>query len=200
MRERPRALPLLLLLPLAALGGWVWQRGTRTAPDRGAVLTALRATRGPLLPDAAAAGSASRAEILRYDRDSLYEAIDGAADGYLARGFVSAATTTYAYPVPGGAVPDRGGPAGAQGSTGPPEIAAELHRFDTEAGANAQRDAECPSAARPVPGLAEALSDGNVLLAARGRDYLKLTSLTPGPEAAARLEALARATFQEKTP
>jgi hypothetical protein len=169
------------------LGGWIWQRGTRAAPDRGAVLAALRAFHGPLFPEAAAAGSASRGEIARYDRDSLYEAIDGAADGYLSRGFVSAVMTTYGYPP---------APAGGTG----PEIAAELHRFASEAGAMAQRDAELPSAARQVPGLAGTFSDGAVLLAVRGRDYLKLTSLSPGPAAAARLEALSRATIQEKTP
>jgi len=188
VRERPRALHLLLLLPLLALGGWIWQQGKRTAPDRGAVLAALKASHGSRLPDAAAvapAASASRSEPARYDRESLYEAIDGAADGYLARGFVSALMATYTYPAPKG-------PAA--------EISAELHHFETEMGAKGQLDAERPSAAPPVAGLAEAVSDGSVLLAVRGRDYLKLTSLTPGPEAAARLEALARATFQEKTP
>lgn len=196
MRERPRLLHVVLLLPLAALGAWVWQRGTKAAPDRGAVLAALRAASGPLLPDASAAGSTSRAEIARYDRESLYEAIDGAADGYLARGFVSAAMTTYAYPLPGGAAaPGQASPAGQV-----PEIAAELHRFETEAGARAQRDSERPSAARPVAGRAETVTDGTVLVAVRGRDYLKLTSLSEGPEAAARLEALCRATFEEKTP
>jgi len=187
VRERPRALHFLLLLPLLALGGWVWQQGKRATPDRGAVLAALRASRGPLLPGAVAAGSASRSDPARYDRESLYEAIDGAADGYLARGFVSALIAVYTYP----------------GSGGPgqsPEISAELHRFETEIGARAQRDAERPSAAVRVAGPADAVSDGNVLLAVRGRDYLKLTSLAPGPEAATRLEALARATFQEKTP
>lgn len=184
MRERPRALHFLLLLPLLALGGWIWQQGTRTSPDRGAVLAALRAGR-PLLPDAAAAASASRSDPARYDRESLYEAIDGAADGYLQRGFVSALMATYTYPA-------AGGPAG--------EISAELHRFETGAGARAQRDAERPSAAAPVAGQSDTVSDGTVLLAVHGRDYLKLTSLAPGPEGAARLEALARATFQEKTP
>lgn len=185
MRERPRPLHLLLLLPLLALGAWIWQQGKRTAPDRGAVLAALRASHGPLLPDPAAAGSVSRSEPARYDCESLYEAIDGAADGYVARGFVSALMATYAYPV----------------SSGPAaEVSAELHRFQTEAGAREQRDAERPSSAAPVAGMAEAVSDGSVLLAVRGRDYLKLTSLAPGPEAAARLEALARAAFQEKMP
>jgi hypothetical protein len=199
MRERPRALHLLLLLPLAALGGWIWQRGTRTAPDRGAVLAALRAARGPILPNAAAAGSVSRAEIARYDRDSLYEAIDGAADGYLERGFVSAVMTTYVYALPEGAgAPGAGSPASPARQA--PEIAAELHRFETEAGAKAQRDAEKPTAAAPVADMRETVSDGTVLLSVRGRDYLKLTSLSPGTEAAARLESLCRATFQEKTP
>jgi hypothetical protein len=176
-----------LLLPLVALGGWIWHRGTRAAPDRGAVLAALRAGQGPLLPGATATGSVSRAELARYDRETLYEAIDGAADGYLTRGFVSAVMTTYAYP-----------PVAAGGAA--PEIAAELHRFETEAGAKGQRDSERPSTALPVAGLPEAVSDGNVLLAVSGRDFLKLTSLSPGPEAASRLRDLARATFQEKTP
>lgn len=188
MLERPRAPHFLLLLPLLALGVWIWQQGKRTAPDRGAILAALRASHGPLLPDAAVVGSVSRSEPARYDRDSLYEAIDGAADGYLARGFVSALMATYVYPA-----------AGSTGSAGS-EVSAELHRFGTEAGAKAQRDAERPSAAAPLPGMADTVSDGTVLLSLRGRDYLKLTSLTPGPEAATRLEALARATFQEKTP
>ncbi len=184
MRERPRALHLLLLLPLLALGGWIWQEGKRAAPGRGAVLAALRASQGPRLAEAAS-GGVSRSEPARYDRESLYEAIDGAAEGYISRGFVSALTATYAFPA-------ASGPAA--------EVAAELHRFETAAGAKAQRDAEVPPAAAPVAGLADALSDGTLLLAVRGRDYLKLTSLSPGPEAAARLEALARATFQETKP
>jgi hypothetical protein len=183
--ERPKPAHVLLLLPLVALGTWIWHRGKETSLNRGAVLVALRASRAPLLPEASAAGSASRSEPTRYDRESLYEAIDGAADNYLARGFVSALMAIYAYPA-------ASGPGG--------EISAELHRFETEAGARTQRDAERPSVAVPVAGLAQTVSDGTVLLAVHGRDYLKLTSLTPGPDAAARLESLARATFQEKTP
>lgn len=178
--ERPKPIHVLLLVPLIALGAWVWQRGKATSPDRGAVLAALRAARGPALPEAASVGALARTETARYDRDSLYEAIDGAADGYLARGFVSAVMATYTY-------------------AGAAEISAELHRFGSEAGAGEQSAGERPSAARSVPGFEGAESDGTVLLAVRGRDYLKLTSLTPGPEAEGRLVALAQAAFQEKT-
>lgn len=175
---------VLLLLPLLLLAAWIWHQGKQAAPDRGAVLAALRAGQGPHLPDTAASGASTRSELNRYDRESLYEAIDGAADGYLARGFVSAVMATYTF-------------AGAAG--GAAEISAELHRFESEAGARGQREAERPSSARSVPGLEGAESDGTVLLAVRGRDYLKLTSLTPGLEAEGRLVALARAAFQEKT-
>ena len=82
---------------------------------------------------------------------------------------------------------------------GAAEISAELHQFASETGAKEQRAAERPTAVRSVPGLEGAESDGTVLVAVRGRDYLKLTSLTPGPEVEERLEALARAVFQEKT-
>jgi hypothetical protein len=178
--EHPKPVHVLLLVPLVVLGAWIWQRGKAMSPDRGAVLAALRAARGPALPEAASVGALTRTETARYDRDSLYEAIDGAADGYLARGFVSALMATYTY-------------------AGAAEISAELHRFGSEAGAGEQRAGEKPSAARSVPGFEGAESDGTVLLAVRGRDYLKLTSLTPGPEAEGRLVALARAAFQEKT-
>jgi hypothetical protein len=123
--------------------------------------------------------------VSRYDRESLYEAIDGAAEAYIAHGFVSALMATYTYP-------GTGGPSS--------EISAEFHRFEKETGARDQRDAEKPLSAAPVPGLTDALSDRSVLLAVRGRDYLKLTSLTQGPEAEGRLVSLARACLQEKTP
>jgi hypothetical protein len=176
-----RLLPLLLLVPLALLAAWIARQGSRRVPDRGAVLAALKAVHGPVLP--AAPAGANRSDPLPYDRESLYEAIDGAADGYLARGFVAAQMATYAWP----------------GSAGPEEVAAEIHRFESEAGARGQRDAERPSSATAVAGLVDTVSDGNVLLAVSGRDYLKLTSLNPGPAAAPRLEALARALLQEKT-
>jgi hypothetical protein len=52
-----------------------------------------------------------------------------------------------------------------------------------------------------VAGLEGAEADGSVLVAVRGRDYLKLTALASGPgNLDARLAVLARAAFQEKTP
>jgi len=188
--QRPGPIHVLLLVPLLVLGAWVWQRGKATSPDRGAVLAALRAARGPALPEAVAVGALLRTEPARYDRETLYEAIDGAADAYIARRFVSALMATYTFRGEEGALPA--------------EVSAELHRFETEAGALAQRDAERPAAAKAVAGLPDAEADGSVLVAVRGRNYLKLTVLTALPAAPGGMDktlfALGRAVLQERTP
>ncbi len=184
MSERPRALHVLLLLPLLAVAVWVWQRGKETSPGRTAVLAALRASRGPSLPAAPAAGATTRTEPARYSRDTLYEAIDGAADAYLAGGFVSAEIATYSYTTADAPLC---------------EITAELHRFGTGAGASAQRDAERPRSVRTLADLPGAESDGAVLLAVKGSHYLKLTSLSQAPGAEKRLAALAHACLEGGT-
>ena len=154
---------IALLLPLVAIVAWVTWRGGRTREDPAAVLAALKAAQGPVLPAAAAVGAASAAEIAGYDRETLYEFIDGAADGYLTRGFQRCVATTFAFATPAGEI----------------EVAAEVYRFGDAAGA--------------LAGLPAAWSDGNVLVAARGPDYLKVTAFAPGAEAARALESVARA-------
>ena len=162
----------LLVLALAGAVGLVLERGRRTREDPAAVLLALRQAQGPRLPAAGRAGAALLGEPARYDRDRLYELIDGAADAYLARGFERCLAATY--------------------GVGPIEVAAETHRFGSEAGARAQLEAERPRRAVAVPGLA-AVSDGSVLLAVAGRDLLKLTALSAAPGAGEALAALAAA-------
>ena len=164
-----------LLLPLVAVLAWVAWRGTRLREDPAAVLVALKAAQGPALPAVTAAGASSATEVAGYDRETLYEFIDGAADAYLARGFQRCVATTFAFTTPGGEL----------------EVAAEVYRFADAAGALGQLEAERPRAAQPLAGEANAWTDGNVLVAARGPDYLKVTALAPGAEAARAVAAVA---------
>jgi hypothetical protein len=121
--------------------------------------------------------------VARYGKDTLADVIDGAAEAYLARGFTAAALATYAF-----------GPPGAP----PLEVAAEAHRFRTEAGAEAQAQAERPPRAAPVPGLPGAVSDGGVLVARAGREILKLTLVSPGAGGSEALAAVAGAWREER--
>jgi len=168
---------LLLAVLLAAGLAAVWRQGRRSREDPAAVLAALRAAQGPALPPAAKAGALSASEPARYGRERLYELLDGAAEGYLARGLTESVSRSYSFP----------------GASAPFEVVAEAHRFATEGGALAQLAAEAPRAARPVAALPGAVSDGAVLLAARRRDLLKLTSLTADPRGPQAILELARA-------
>jgi hypothetical protein len=174
-----------LLAILAALVAAVLLPGRQRREDRGDVLAALRAARGPSLPAPARAGAAAATPLARYGRDTLADVIDGAAEAYLARGFTAAAFATYSFAAAGAA---------------PVEVAAEAHRFETEAGAAAQLEAERPPRAAPVevPGLPGAVSDGSVLLARAGRELLKLTLLSPGEGGADALAAMAGAWRRER--
>lgn len=175
----PGRVHALLALALAGAVGLVLERGRRTRDDPAAVLSALRRAQGPRLPAAGRAGAALLGEASRYDRERLYELIDGAAESYLARGFERCVAATF--------------------GVGPVEVAAEAHRFGTEAGARAQLEAERPRRAVAVPGLS-AVSDGSVLVAVAGRDLLKLTALSAGPGAGEALAALAAAWEEGKAP
>ncbi len=170
----------LLVVPALAVA-LVAAQGWKAREDPREVVAALRASAGPVLPPAALAGATSATEPARFDRETLYELVDGAADAYLSRGFERCVSSAYAFPG------DR-----------PFEVAAELHRFTAESGARAQLDTERPAAAVPVPSLPPALSDGNVLLAVRGRDLLKLTALTADPRGRDALLTLASAWMREQ--
>lgn len=178
MQERPGIHHLLLAALLAGALGLVLLPGRRTREDPGAVLAALRAAAGPLLPPPAAAGAEGATPAARYTRDTLYELVDGAAEAYLGRGFERCVASVYAF-------------------AGGVEVAAEAHRFSGEGGARAQLDAERPASARPVEGLA-AVGDDAVVLAVRGRDLLKLTALTPDARGREALRRLATAWSKEK--
>jgi hypothetical protein len=180
MRGRFRLVHAVLLLVPALAVALVASQGRRTREDPAAVLASLRVLAGPALPPPASAAASGATEPARYDRETLYELVDGAAEAYLARGFERCVAVTYAFPGP------------------PPfEVAAEVHRFGAETGARAQLDAERPTTAAPLPGQPAAVSDGNVLLAARRRDLLKLTALTPDPRGREALAALAAAWMKE---
>ncbi len=179
-----RPIHVVLALVLAAAVAAILARGRHVRDDRASVLRALRAAQGPQLPGAAAVGAVARTEPARYARDTLYELVDGAAEGYLARGFEGCVTSTYAFPAAAAAV----------------EVAAEAHRFASADGARAQLQADRPSAAASVPGVPGAVSDGAVLVAVAGRDLLKLTALTTDARAREALVALARAWAEERTP
>jgi hypothetical protein len=171
--------PLLVAI-LAAAVALVLAPGRRTRDDPGAVLEALRAAAGPLLPAPAAVGAEAASPAGRYGRDTLYELVDGAAEGYLGRGFERCLASVYTFP-------------------GGVEVAAETHRFAAPEGARAQLAAEQPASARPVAGVA-AVGDDAVLLAVRGRDLLKLTSLTPDARGREALLRLATAWTKETPP
>ncbi len=181
MRQRWRARDAaLLLVPALAVALVLWE-GRRPREDPREVLRALRAQAGPRLPDAEAAGAASMTEPERYDRDRLYELVDGAADLYLARGFERCVASTYRF-------------ADARGL----EIAAEAYRFRDEAGARSQARADRPSGALPAGDAAGTFSDGQVVLAVSGRDLLKLTALATDARARDRLLELAAAWRREQ--
>jgi hypothetical protein len=173
-----------LLLALLAAVAAVLLPGRRLREEPGDLLRALRAARGPSLPAAQRVGAVSQTAPARYGKDTLADVIDGAAEGYLANGFVSAVMAVYAF----------------GGSPGNVEIAAEAHRFEGDAGARAQAGAERPRRAAPVPGLPGAVSDGGVLLAVAGRELLKLTVVSPGADAAEALAAIAAAWRKEQGP
>ena len=175
---RPRVWHALLLLPLVAVAAWVVVRGRATRDDPVAVLAALRAAGGPSLPGAAGAGAAARSEPSSYNRDSLYEYIDGAAESYLARGFERCVVATYTFPSP---------------TTDALDVTAEVYRFAAPAGAREQMASERPAAAAPVAGVTDAFADPSTLVACRGRDYLKLTALSAGPGAGKALAGIAAA-------
>jgi hypothetical protein len=181
-----RAVHAALLLLLAAAVAGVLLPGRRLREDPGDVLRALRAARGPSLPAAQHVGAASQTPAARYGRDTLADVIDGAAEGYLANGFVSAAMASYAFGAPPGAAPV--------------EVAAEAHRFAQDAGARAQARAERPPRAAEVPDLPGAVSDGGVLVAVAGPELLKLTVVSPGAGAAQALVAIAAAWGKERGP
>jgi hypothetical protein len=178
---RPIHAALLLLLALAVAA--VVMPGRTQREDRGDVLRALQQARGPALPSPAHAGASSATTLARYGRDTLADVIDGAAEGYLGNGFKAAAMATYAFEEPGLPVV---------------EVAAEAHRFETEAGAQAQLEAERPRRSAPVRGVEGAVSDGAVLLARAGADLLKLTVLTAGGARDEPLAAIARAWRRER--
>lgn len=178
MRVRP--LPLLLLLALAAAIGLVVAQGRHQRDDRGAVLEALRRAHGPQLPEAARAGASSRSVPQRYDRETLYELIDGAAEAYLADGFESCVAASYAF-------------AGL-------EVAAEAHRFSTPSGARSRFAAKRPQAAQPLAELPDAASDGTVLVAVAGRDLLELTSFASSRNGLEALRAITLAWHRESSP
>jgi hypothetical protein len=152
--------------------------GRNTREDPGAVLVALRAGAGPVLPAPAAAGADGATPAVRYTRDTLYELVNGAAEAYLARGFERCVASVYAF-------------------AGGVEVAAEAHRFSTESGARAQLEAERPASALPMNGLA-AVGDDTVVLALRDRDLLKLTALTPDARGREAIRRVAAAWTREK--
>jgi hypothetical protein len=177
MTARPGARHLVLLLPLLAVAVWVGWRARALRDDPAAVLRALRAVQAPALPEAGAVGAIDRSTPETYDRESLYQFIDGAAEAYLARGFEICVAATYSFAAVGG----------------PLDVAAEVYRFSGGDGARGQRDEELPSAAAAVTGAGDAASDGTVLLAVRGGDLLKLTALGADPQSGVLLARIAAA-------
>lgn len=178
----PRPWHLLLLLPLVAVAGWIGWRAQVARDDPSHVLLALKAAAGPTLPAEGNAGATRRTDPQSYNRETLYEFIDGAAEAYLANGFERCTATVYAF---------------ADGA-GELEVAAEVYRFGTPAGASAQMISERPTGAAVVPGLAEAFADPSTLVAVRRRDYLKLTAMATGPAAEKAMGRVAAAWFAER--
>ena len=171
---RRKLLPLLLLLPLVGVAAWVAHRSRVQRDDPAAVLAALKAAAGPSLPEAKAVGARERGEATRYNAETLYEVIDGAAEAFIANGFEAALFAPYTF-------------------DGGLEVDGEAHRFKLPAGAQRQLQAERPSSAVPVPGMTDVFSDGTVLVAGRDRDLLKLTALAQSPAARDALVGIATA-------
>lgn len=171
----------LALVPALAVALVLWQ-GRRPREDPALVLEALRAQAGPRLPAAATTGAGTMTPPESYDRDRLYELVDGAAEPMLARGLERCVAASYAFADGAPAI----------------EVAAELYRFREPAGATAQAEADRPMAARPLEGVPATFTDGQVLLAVSGRDLLKLTALTTDPRARDRLLELAAAWRKEQ--
>ena len=180
---RPRLWHLLLLLPLAAIALWIGERGRRLRDDPADVLRHLKAQQAPTLPAAAAAGAGERSAMEQYDRETLYDFIDGAAEAYIAHGFERCAAATYTFAGAGGAAL---------------EVAAEVYRFAAPEGAAAQLAAERPASGSAPAELPGAVTDGSVLLLADGRDLLKLTSLARGGGAAPELLRIAGAWHEDR--
>ncbi len=178
VRSRPSLGHWLLVVPLVAAATWIHWRGTRLRDDPAEVLAALRASAGPALPAAAACRATSHSEPEAYDRTSLYSLIDGAAESYLARGFERCLAALYTF---------------AETGPSPTEVAAEVYRFATPAGAWELYREEAPREGQPVPGLVDAVTDGTVLLAVAGRDLLKATAVSGGQDATPYLAAVASA-------
>jgi len=181
--ERPRPSQVLLLVPLVLAAAWLVERGRTARQQPGDVLRALHSAHGPSLPEARAAAAAARTESSAYDRETLYEYIDGAAEAYLARGFERCSVATYTFTAADGAAI---------------EISAEVHRFAGAGGAREQMLAERPTASTPVAGLADTFADATTLVAVRGRDYLKLVALAEGAAAREPLAAVASAWSREQ--
>jgi hypothetical protein len=174
---RPRIWHALLLLPLVAVVVWVAARGRVNREDPADVLKHLKTAQAPTLPAAKAAGASERSALEQYDRETLYDYIDGAAEAFIARGFERCTVATYTIAGVGAGL----------------EVSAEVYRFAAADGARQQLEADRPSAVKPQAQLPAALTDGNVLLLASGRDLLKLTSLGRGVDAAPALVAIAAA-------
>lgn len=178
MRFGSRALAALLVLPLLVIAVWIARRGRAVREDPAAVLVTLRAMQGPVLPPASDVEAGHRSQPERFDRETLYQYIDGAAEAYLAHGFQSCIVADYVFPAD---------------SSPAVEVTAEAYRFDSGDGAAEQLSAERPSDASPVAGVEGTVSDGDVLFSLRGHDLLKLTVLTPGKGADDALRRLAAA-------
>ena len=178
---RPTLGHVLLAAPLVAVTAWVMLRGRAALQDPAAVLAALRAAHGPHLPAPTSAGAASSSDPASYDRETLYQFIDGAADGYLARGFERCVAATFNFP-----------------GSSTLDIDAEAYRFAEPTGARAQLEAERPRAAHPVMGLTDAWADDTTLVVVSGRDYLKLTALSPRPAAETAMTRLAMVWAEEQ--
>lgn len=189
MREfaaaRLRLLHLALLLPLAALLVWIAGSGRSVRSDPSDVLAALRKAQAPHLPTARSLGASAATEPARYNRETLYEYINGAAEAYIALGFTECVTSIYIYERPDG-------PAA--------EFAVDVFRFESEEGAKRRCADEAPSPADPLPGFSSGAVGEMVLVAAAGRDLLKITSLTPGAASRETLLALAQAWRKDESP
>jgi hypothetical protein len=176
-----KAWQLLLVLPLLAVVAWIAARGRHLRDDPADVLRALKRASGPTLPAAGAAGATTLTPLETYDRETLYEYIDGAAEAFLARGFQRCTVGNYTFSSNGSTV----------------EVAAEVYRFAPSAGAAAQLAADRPTGGRDVVGLPGAVSDETVLMMVAGADLLRLTVVTTGPPAGAALVQIAGAWRRE---
>ncbi len=166
---------VMLILPLLAFGVWIVIRARRPLPQSPSAPCVTASQRPPQLPAPSSCGAVGRSPLEHFNRSTIYMWLDGGAEPYLQHGFARSTLATYQF----------------NSGTTDVTIEAAAVRFTSPAGAKAQATAEAPPGAKPVPGLAGAVTGSGVLVLQHRCDMLHLVSFTPHIDATPQLIALA---------